>query len=239
MLSIASLNCCAASGSALFGSLKSRFSRDSARASHSSRSSAGGSISWSWSSASCSWSPVGSSMSDMRSLRLSKSLQKSSADWEPDPPPPLPPDPDPVLDESSSPQAAASASRGTSAAMASTRPPLVDRDLLIVVSDAVVDRLRLSHPRGYPVPRGSAVGVVVVLVGHDQVPAVEAVLAAVGDDVARLPVALGRRVGDQVRPAAAVDAGDDGIDVHGVTPPPGSAGRRRSAPRPRRSPRTR
>ena len=77
-----------------------------------------------------------------------------------------------------------------------------------------------------------------VVLGDEEVPAVEAVLAAVDDQVARLPRAvLGRRVGDQVRPSAAVDARDDLIDLHRrrtLVPRAGSAGvarrRSRSAP---------
>jgi hypothetical protein len=52
------------------------------------------------------------------------------------------------------------------------------------------------------------------VLGHDQVPAVEAVLAPVDHDVAGLPGALGRRVRDQVRPPAAIDARDHRIHLH-------------------------
>ncbi len=48
----------------------------------------------------------------------------------------------------------------------------------------------------------------VVLVGHHEIPAVEAVLAAIGDDVAGFPDAVLGRVGEQEAPATAVDADD-------------------------------
>ena len=54
----------------------------------------------------------------------------------------------------------------------------------------------------------------VVVQDHD-VPAVEAVLAAVDEQVAGLPTPL-RRLGEQVGAAAAVDARDDLVDLHRV-----------------------
>lgn len=57
-------------------------------------------------------------------------------------------------------------------------------------------------------PRG--VRSVVVVFVENEVPAIEAVFAAVGDDVAGEPLAVLPRMGQQVRPAAAVDARDDG-----------------------------
>src|SRR5829696_805609 len=62
---------------------------------------------------------------------------------------------------------------------------------------------------------------VAVLAGDDQVPAVEAVLAAVADEIPGQPVALAGRVGVQVRASPAVDAGDDRFDLHGRTLPAG------------------
>ena len=47
------------------------------------------------------------------------------------------------------------------------------------------------------------------MVGEHEVPAVAAVLAAVRDDVARLPAAVFAWVGEEVGPPAAVDAVDD------------------------------
>ena len=52
------------------------------------------------------------------------------------------------------------------------------------------------------------------VLGDEEVPAVEAVFAAVDDQVTGLPRAFGRWVGDQVRPSAAVDARDHRIDLH-------------------------
>ena len=49
---------------------------------------------------------------------------------------------------------------------------------------------------------------VVVVVVEDEVPAVEAVLAAVGDDVARQPDAVLAGMGQQVTPSSAIDAHD-------------------------------
>lgn len=47
-----------------------------------------------------------------------------------------------------------------------------------------------------------------LVVGQHEIPAVEAVLAAVGDDVARQPHSVFSRPGHQERPPAAVDARD-------------------------------
>ena len=60
-------------------------------------------------------------------------------------------------------------------------------------------------------PVAVAVGSAVLVVGQHQVPAVAAVLAAVGDDVAGQPYAVFGRVGEQVAAATAVDAGDGGF----------------------------
>ena len=51
------------------------------------------------------------------------------------------------------------------------------------------------------------------VLGQDEVPAVAAVLAAVGDDLARLPHAVLARLGEQVAAAAAVDADDDRLGL--------------------------
>src|SRR5699024_7798030 len=76
----------------------------------------------------------------------------------------------------------------------------------------------------------SVVGEVVLL--DDDVPAVEAVLAAVDGDVARLELLAVTRRLHQVGPAAAVDAGDDGREPgHGrqrATTRPESSSNRRS-----------
>ena len=50
-----------------------------------------------------------------------------------------------------------------------------------------------------------------IVVREDEVPAVEAVLAAVGDDVAGQPLALLGGMGEEVTPAATVDADDCGL----------------------------
>ena len=65
-------------------------------------------------------------------------------------------------------------------------------------------------------PWGSAViqAVGVVVSDHD-VPAIEAVLAAIHEQVAGLPPPLGR-LGEQMGAAAAVDAGDDLVDLQGL-----------------------
>ena len=52
-----------------------------------------------------------------------------------------------------------------------------------------------------------------VVGGNDEVPHVEAVLAAVPHDVARLRRIVGRPRHEQVAPPAAVDAIDDGLDL--------------------------
>jgi len=57
----------------------------------------------------------------------------------------------------------------------------------------------------------AAGGIFVVVVGQHEVPAVAAVFAAVGDDVARQPLAVLTRLGQQVAAAAAVDADDRGL----------------------------
>ena len=48
-------------------------------------------------------------------------------------------------------------------------------------------------------------------VGEHEIPAIEAILAAIGDDVARLPAAVLRRIGQQVAAPTAVDAHDRGL----------------------------
>ena len=49
------------------------------------------------------------------------------------------------------------------------------------------------------------------IVGQHQVPAVEAVFAAVGDVVARQPHAVFARLGEQVTSPATIDADDQGL----------------------------
>jgi hypothetical protein len=58
--------------------------------------------------------------------------------------------------------------------------------------------------------RGS-VGFAGGLVGELEIPAVEAVGAAVGDDLARFPRAVLAGSGEEMRAAAAVDARDHGV----------------------------
>src|SRR5690606_24260814 len=84
-----------------------------------------------------------------------------------------------------------------------------------------------SPPAASPPPRLVAPAGRRIHVGDEGVTAVEAVLAAVDDEVARLPVALVGWVGDEVRPATAVDARDDPVDLHrgdctGGFPDPGT-----------------
>jgi hypothetical protein len=55
---------------------------------------------------------------------------------------------------------------------------------------------------------GSVVGVVIDVVRQHEVPSVEAVLAAVGDDVAGQPITVLARVRQQMTPASAIDADD-------------------------------
>ncbi len=66
---------------------------------------------------------------------------------------------------------------------------------------------QLDVPGGAVSPVRAAVAFDVAVLEH-QVPAVEAILAAVGDGVARLPRAVLARHGEQEAPATAVDAGD-------------------------------
>ena len=56
-------------------------------------------------------------------------------------------------------------------------------------------------------------GVGKIVVWEDEIPAVEAVLAAVGDDVAGKPLALLGGMGQEVTPAATVDTDDCGFRV--------------------------
>jgi hypothetical protein len=67
---------------------------------------------------------------------------------------------------------------------------------------------------GDPRPAGSSSGIGSFVLGDEEVPAVEAVLAPVDHQVAWLPRALGRRVRDQVCAPAAVDARDHRIHLH-------------------------
>ncbi len=79
-----------------------------------------------------------------------------------------------------------------------------------------------AGPPGVRLPASIVLGV-----GEHEVPAVEAVGTAVGDDVTRLPGVVRWGVRDQVRDAAAVDA-DDGLGhVHpfSMAPPDRVGGR--------------
>ena len=62
-----------------------------------------------------------------------------------------------------------------------------------------------------------------LLVGQDQIPAVEAILASVGHDVARKPRAVLARMRDEETPTAAVDADDLGLGFHEISLPRGDS----------------
>lgn len=85
------------------------------------------------------------------------------------------------------------------------------------------NRARPGAGRVAPDSVGPGVAAVVVVesvargfgvVRQHEVPTVAAVLAAVGDDVARQPLAVLARLGQQVAAAAAVDTGDRGLGLH-------------------------